>query len=461
MKKPIFFVFISVAVAALGLSNVNAALPLGTVAQLSGGEPSLAPMLETVTPAVVNISTKGHVEVRDNPLLSDPFFRRFFNLPEQPRQRETQSLGSGVVVDAKRGYIITNAHVIGEADEITVTLRDRRSLKAKLVGLDKDTDVAVIKVKPNNLTDLKFANSDKLRVGDFAVAIGNPFGLGQTVTSGIISALGRSGLGIEGYEDFIQTDASINPGNSGGALVNLRGELIGINTAILSPGGGGNVGIGFAIPVNMAKEVMDQLIEYGEVKRGRLGVHIQDLTPDLAGAFGISKREGAVISQIIDGSPADKAGLKAGDVITSVNTKPVQDSTDLRNYIGLLRVGQKVNLGIIRGGKQRNIVAVITEQPQEKIAGGKISSRFKGAVFVITEMEDGRNGLVDTVQVQSVKRNSSAWQAGLREGDIIISVNRHYVRTFEEFKAAVSKSSRRGILMNIQRGDGGLFLLIQ
>ena len=456
-----FRILISVFAITLVSPSAYAVLPLWKVAEISGSEPSLAPMLESVTPAVVNISTKGHVEVRDNPLLSDPFFRRFFNLPEQPQQRETQSLGSGVVVDAKSGYIITNAHVIKGADEITVTLRDGRSLKAKLVGFDKETDVAVIQVKPDKLTALKFANSDALRVGDFAVAIGNPFGLGQTVTSGIVSALGRSGLGIEGYEDFIQTDASINPGNSGGALVNLRGELIGINTAILSPSGGGNVGIGFAIPINMAKDVMQQLVEYGEVKRGRLGVYIQDLTPDLANAFGISKKKGAVISQIEDGSPAFKAGIKAGDVIISVNGRAVSNSSDLRTFIGLLRVGQKVDLVVIRGGKQRELVAVITEQQQAKIAGEKISKRFRGAVFVITELEGLRQGVVEGVQVQAVKRNSAAWEAGLREGDVIISVNRRYVRSFEEFRVAVANSSRRGILMNIQRGDGGLFLLIQ
>ncbi|MDH5544561.1 MAG: DegQ family serine endoprotease [Gammaproteobacteria bacterium] len=439
-----------------------AAVPLSKLAGLAGGEePSLAPMLDVVTPAVVNISTKGHVETQNNPLLSDPFFRRFFNVPEQPRQRETQSLGSGVVVDAARGYVLTNAHVIKDADEITVTLRDRRSLKAKLVGFDKETDVAVIQVDPKKLVEVPFANSDKLRVGDFVVAIGNPFGLGQTVTSGIVSALGRSGLGIEGYEDFIQTDASINPGNSGGALVNLRGELVGINTAILSPGGGGNVGIGFAIPINMAKEIMQQLIDHGEVKRGRLGVYIQDLTPDLASAFGIKQKEGAVISQIAEGSSAQKAGLKAGDVIISVNEKPVADSSDLRNVIGLLRVGQQVDMEIVRNGKQKDIVAVILEQSQAKIDGEKISSRFSGAVFELTEVEDAGRGVVEGIQVASVQRGSPAASTGLREGDLIISVNRRYVRNFDELKAAVRQSSRRGILMNIQRGDGGLFLLIQ
>lgn len=436
-----------------------AGIPLSKLSSVAGGEVSLAPMLDVVTPAVVNISTRGFVKERANPLLSDPFFRRFFNLPDQPRQRETQSLGSGVVVDARKGYIITNAHVIEGADEITVTLRDRRNLKAKLVGLDKETDVAVIQVKADKLTAVDFADSDRLRVGDFVVAIGNPFGLGQTVTSGIVSALGRSGLGIEGYEDFIQTDASINPGNSGGALVNLKGELVGINTAILSPGGGGNVGIGFAIPVNMARDIMDQLISFGEVKRGRLGVVIQDLTPDLASAFGIRSKEGAVVSQIEDGSPAARAGLKPGDVIVAVNGRPVAGSADLRNVIGLLRVGQKVEIEVVRNGKTRRLQAVITEQQVVAVAGDKISKRFRGAEFSMSEVISGGERS-ELIQVRKVKRNSNAYQAGLREGDIIVSVNRRYVRNFDEFKQALSQS-RRGILMNIQRGDGGLFLLIQ
>ncbi|MDX2426446.1 MAG: trypsin-like peptidase domain-containing protein, partial [Cycloclasticus sp.] len=245
-----------------------------------GPLPSLAPILDKVTPAVVNIATKNFVQQRENPLLQDPFFRRFFQIPNTPTKRSSQSLGSGVIVDAQKGLIITNHHVIGKADEITVTLRDGRSFNATVVGSDPESDVAVIKIKAEGLTKLKIADSDNLRVGDFVVAIGNPFGLGQTVTSGIVSALGRSGLGIEGYEDFIQTDASINPGNSGGALINLRGELIGINTAIIAPNGG-NVGIGFAIPSNMAISLKDQLVKFGKTNRGQLGISVQDLTPDL------------------------------------------------------------------------------------------------------------------------------------------------------------------------------------
>src|SRR5919108_1174369 len=263
----------------------------------SGGDqrlPSLAPMLGQVTPAVVNIATEGRVQMRQNPLLEDPFFRFFFDFPDQPLERKTQSLGSGVIVDAERGLVITNNHVIANADQIAVNLRDGRKLEAKLVGADPETDIAVIRVSPTQrLIALSMADSNQLKVGDFVVAIGNPFGLGQTVTSGIVSALGRSGLGIEGYEDFIQTDASINPGNSGGALVDLRGELVGINTAIFASGGG-NIGIGFAVPINMARQVMDQLVRYGEVKRGRIGIALQELTPELAQAMGINRTEGAL-----------------------------------------------------------------------------------------------------------------------------------------------------------------------
>ncbi len=435
----------------------GADIPAGLLgsAAMRDGKPSLAPILEPVLPGVVNIATRGRIPVEQNPLLQDPFFRYFFGLPRQPREREFQSLGSGVIVDAKKGYILTNNHVIDKAQEITVTLRDRRRFQAKVVGKDPATDIALIQIEADDLTALEMADSDRLRVGDFVIAIGNPFGLGQTVTSGIVSALGRSGLGIEGYEDFIQTDASINPGNSGGALIDLDGRLVGINTAIVAPSGG-NVGIGFAIPVNMARDIMEQLIEYGEVRRGRLGVYVQDLTPELARAFGIDYQEGAVITQVADDSPAAKAGLKPGDVVVAVNGKPVRDAADLRNRIGLLRVGQRVRLKIVRNGSERTVIAVITVPKRVTLKGEKVSPLLRGAVFALTEEDTQPPGVV----VEKVARGSPAWSAGLRPGDLILSVNRIPVHDLEDLQRA-AKRSRRGLLLNIQRGNAAMFILIQ
>jgi len=289
--------------------------------------PTLAPMLKKVLPSVVNISTQGTVSAQQHPLMNDPFFRRF--PPQVPTERQTQGIGSGVIVNAQKGYIMTNHHVISNADTIFVTLTNKQKLKAKLVGTDPETDIAVLQVESKNLTEMALGNSDNLQVGDFVVAIGNPFGLSQTVTSGMVSAMGRTNLGIEGYENFIQTDASINPGNSGGALIDLRGHLIGINSAILATSGG-NVGIGFAIPINMAKKIMDQLLDHGEIKRGLLGVQIQDLTSDLAEAMGLSGTHGALVSKVTPDSAADKAGIKAGDVITAINGKKITDSREPR-----------------------------------------------------------------------------------------------------------------------------------
>ena len=456
-KRFLEFVCLSLLLTLANKAGV-AGIPVNILGAATGQEmPTLAPMLDNVTPAVVNISTRGRVKVQDNPLFNDPFFRHFFNFPQRQRERETQSLGSGVVVDAKKGYIITNNHVIDKADEITVTLRDNRKLRAELIGRDRETDVAVIKVKPENLTAVSFANSDVLRVGDFVIAIGNPFGLGQTVTSGIISALGRSGLGIEGYEDFIQTDASINPGNSGGALVNLRGELVGVNTAIISPGGGGNVGIGFAIPVNMVQDVMEQLIEYGEVKRGRLGIYVQDLTEELATAFALKSLNGAVISQVSENSPAEKAGLRPGDVIVTLNERRVEDTSDLRNIIGLLRVGSTVDMEVIRNGKRKYITAVVTEQVRDKVEGAKFSRLLNGALLAVVEADGNR---MAGIEVLDVKIDSAAWDAGLRKSDIVMSVNRIKTRNFEDLARAVQRT-RRGLLINILRGDDALFLLVQ
>ncbi|HEX5515129.1 MAG TPA: trypsin-like peptidase domain-containing protein, partial [Gammaproteobacteria bacterium] len=326
MRPPILS---AVLVLALASCSGHAAPPVivGGSSIASGEQaPSLAPMLENVLPAVVSISVKGKVPVEQNPLLQDPFFRRFFGTPDQlPEERAFEAIGSGVIVDAEKGIVVTNAHIVEQADELTVTLGGGQQLPAKKLGADPETDIAVIKVEKSpgvKLKALPWADSTGLRVGDFVVAVGNPFGLEQTATSGIVSALGRTGLGIEGYEDFIQTDASINPGNSGGALVNLRGELVGINTAILAPSGG-NIGIGFAIPASMVRGVTQQLVEHGEVRRGQLGVVVQDLTPALAQALGTDVKEGAVVTQVLADSPAAQAGLKVGDVIISVDGQKV------------------------------------------------------------------------------------------------------------------------------------------
>ncbi|HFE39166.1 MAG TPA: DegQ family serine endoprotease [Gammaproteobacteria bacterium] len=438
------------------VQGASAALPLLVD---SDGQPTLAPMLKKVTPAVVNISTKSHVKMQQNPLLNDPFFRRFFNVPEMPQQQERQALGSGVIVDADKGYILTNNHVIKNADEITVTLKDKRHFEAKVIGADPGADLAVIKIKAKHLTQLSMADSDAVEVGDFVVAIGNPFGLEQTVTSGIVSALGRSGLGIEGYENFIQTDASINPGNSGGALIDLNGKLIGVNTAIVGPGGG-NVGIGFAIPSNMARGIMDQLIDYGEVRRGQLGVVVQDVTPELGEALGIEHRSGAVIAQVIKGSAADKAGLKVGDVVTALNDKAIQSSAQLRNAVGLMRVGKKIKLEIVRDGRKRLVHARIAAPKRATAEAVGLSKQLSGAVLGPIEDSHPLAGKVDGVEVVDVERGSPAAYAGLRKGDIITSVNRQSVKRVEDVRRAV-ETSQHGILLNIRRGNGALFLVIR
>jgi Do/DeqQ family serine protease len=395
--------------------------------------PSLSPMIKKVSPAIVNIATRGtiHEKGPQNPLLDDPFFRRFFDVPQDsgPRERPFQSAGSGVIFDAKAGYIVTNAHVVENASEITVTLQDGRDLKADIVGSDEPSDVAVLKVKTDTLTQIPLGDSAKVEVGDFVVAIGNPFGLQHTVTSGIISGLSRSGINPDGYEDFIQTDASINPGNSGGALVNLRGELIGINTAILSRSGG-NIGIGFAIPVNMARSVMDQLIKYGSVKRGLLGVSMYTVTPDIAQSLGLANAQGALVSQVVDGSPAEKAGIHTGDVITSINAQPVKSNGELRNAIGLMRVGDKVDIGLLREGKPLHVTAVIADTSTPTagaVLPNGIHKAFEGATLV--DAPDSGGALV-----KAVEPGSAAAQVGLRNNDVIIGANRGKVGTVQQLK---------------------------
>ena len=437
--------------------SLMASLPLvdsqGTVL------PSLAPMLKRTTPAVVNIATSSTVLIRGNPLLNVPFFRRFFE-QQQPRQRKTQSLGSGVIVDSNKGYIITNNHVIDKADIIKVTLSTGESYKAKLIGTDPDSDVAIIQIDAKNLTAVPLANSEQLQVGDFAVAIGNPFGLGQTVTSGIISAMERSGLGIEGYENFIQTDASINPGNSGGALVNLRGELIGINTAILSKSGGSQ-GIGFAIPTNMASDIMQQLIKYGEVKRGRLGAQAQDLTPKLAEAFNIPFRRGAVVSFVEKDSPADRAGLKSGDIVTEINGKAVRNADTLRNSMGLLRIGQSVGMKVLRDNKELSLNAKVAEQDKQKenISGKKVHAQLSGVELQNIQPSSKLYGRIEGVIISDVENGSPAARTGLRRGDIITSANRQNIKNIDELQAAIAIN--KGLLINIRRGNGSLFLFLK
>lgn len=424
----------------LGFGNVGTTAIAGVLPAFVDGQavPSLAPMLEKITPAVVNISTLGPTPQR-NPLMDDPFFRRFFDFPETNANPRPQSLGSGVVVDSDNGYIVTNYHVIENASKILVTLADGREAVATSVGADPEADIALIKIALPDLVSLNWADSTALRVGDFCVAIGNPFGLGQTVTSGIISALGRSGLGIEAFEDFIQTDASINPGNSGGALVSLTGELIGINTAIVGPSGG-NVGIGFAIPANMAVNIIDQLIEYGEVKRGSLGIAAQELTPRLAEAFGIEARYGVIISRIREGSSADKAGLRVGDVITAIDGRPVRDIKAVRNRIGLVRLGQRMQLSVLRDNVSVDIDAVV-----ERLI--YINPLLEGVEFETRSSSNGSKYIV----VSSVAQGSSFDRYGLEEDDIVLSVNQRVVSTVDELEQ-VAETNQKEILLLVQRG---------
>jgi len=416
--------------------------------------PSLAPMLEQVNPAVVNIATYTSKAQQQNPLLQDPFFRRFFNIPEQqstprPRRRQT-SAGSGVIVDADEGSIITNFHVIKGADEIQVSLVDGRTFEAELVGGDPEVDIAVLKINADDLTAVSLSDSDSLRVGDFVVAIGNPFGLGQTITTGVVSALGRSGLGIEGYEDFIQTDASINPGNSGGALVNLRGELVGINTAIIAPGGG-NVGIGFAIPINMARASAMQILTHGEVRRGQIGVAIQDMTPALQKAFKLPNGEkGVLVTDVKKDSEADKAGLEAGDLIMSVNGEPTSSTGQLRNRIAFRNIGETLSLEVLRDGKTLTIKVDVGESSDW-------ASRAEHPLLQNVTLEPNPDG--PGVLIQALSPDSMAAANGLRAGDILLSVNRKKVSSAQDIAQALEQNEDP-VLLQVERGGGVFFLVI-
>ncbi len=446
------------ALAALALP-VAAALPAAVDGQPL---PSLAPMLERTTPAVVNIATRGQARRRiELPRPRDPLFRRFFDAPSIERIEQTSSLGSGVIVDAERGLILTNHHVIKGAYEINVTLTDGRELSAEIIGRDPETDVAVIRVPAQDLVAIPLADSSRLKVGDFVVAIGNPFGLGQTVTSGIVSALGRSGLGVKSIEDFIQTDASINLGNSGGALVNLRGELVGINTAIYGAGNQGSIGIGFAIPINMAHNIMRQLVEHGAVQRGRLGAVGQDLTEQLAQAFGLAQDDGFIVTRIEAGSPAFRAGLKVGDIIVSANGRPISSARDVHNLVGLQQLGETIELELYRNGEKRLLPVLIEPIEINQMDGGLLHPRLAGAT--IGEMHEQRlqRGRVDYLQVLAVGSGSSAEEVGFRAGDVIYSVNKQLTRTFDEIFEVTKQSGGGAMILNIQRGNRELYLLLK
>ncbi|WP_210441711.1 Do family serine endopeptidase [Vibrio crassostreae] len=451
MKKPL----LALSVLTLSLSSIitpiqaTAALPLSV-----GNEqlPSLAPMLEQVTPAVVSIAVEGKQVQRQQ--IPEQF--QFFFGPEQTRERPFRGLGSGVIIDAKKGHIVTNYHVINGADDIKVKLHDGREYDAELIGGDQMSDIALLKLeKAKNLTQIKVADSDKLRVGDFSVAIGNPFGLGQTVTSGIVSALGRSGLNLENFENFIQTDAAINSGNSGGALVNLNGELIGINTAILGPNGG-NVGIGFAIPSNMMKNLTEQILDFGEVKRGMLGVQGGEITSELAEALGYESSKGAFVSQVVPDSAADDAGLKAGDIIVSINGKGIDTFSELRAKVATLGAGKEIELGVVRDGKNKTFDVTLGESTNNKTQAEKLHEGLAGAELTNTTDSDSATG----VKVSSVAQGSPAEAYQLLKDDIIIGVNRQTVKNLAEFREILEKQP--GVLaLNIQRGDRTIYLVIR
>ncbi|HEX7339357.1 MAG TPA: DegQ family serine endoprotease [Rhodanobacteraceae bacterium] len=432
------------------------AMAHATPPPIVNGQPmaSLAPMLAHVTPAVVNISSKTHIQVR-TPYFNDPLFQRFFG-GGVPRERIEQSLGSGVIVNAAKGYILTNNHVVSGADSISVTLHDGRTFKARLVGADPDTDLAVLQIKADHLTQLPLANSTDTRVGDFVAAVGNPFGLGQSVTFGIVSALGRTGLG-DTYQNFIQTDAAINPGNSGGALVNMHGQLIGINSMIYSPSGA-NAGIGFAIPSNLAARVMQQLIAYGQVRRGNLGLHVQRLTPSMARALHIDATSGALVTRIDNGSPAARADIEPGDLITAINGARVHTPADLHNAEGLLPVGSAVTLTVDHQGKTRQVDMRIAAEKLAHIAGGKLDPRLNGAELRDPSTSDATHRASGVV-ISTVDDGSRAARNGLERDDIIIGVNQRRTPDLRALKAVLAGGPPRQLMLIVARQGQVLYLL--
>ncbi len=416
--------------------------------------PSLAPMLEQVTPGVVSISVFGSKAVQQQGpnALRDFFGRRS---PRQPAEQPFQGLGSGVIIDAENGYIVTNSHVIEGADDIRITLKDGREFAAKKVGGDKESDIALLKVEAKNLVAVKLADSNLLRVGDFAVAIGNPFGLSQTVTSGIISALGRAGLNIEGYEDFIQTDAAINSGNSGGALINLRGELIGINTAIYAPGGG-NVGIAFSIPSNMMKSVVSQILDFGEVRRGVLGIVGRAVSSGLAESMGLSVSQGAFVQRVVEESAAAEANLEAGDVIVSINGVNIKTFNELASKIATLGAGTEVILSVLREKEQKDVVVKLkAANTSNNIKAESLMPQLAGANLSDGKTRDNRNGVV----VSDVDERSPAGQLGLENGDVIMGVNRKVVNNIKGLQTLLGEA-RNVIVLNIRRGRTSMYVML-
>ena len=474
----------TLAMSALALSLGLALSPLtATAAETASSAataqqmPSLAPMLEKVMPSVVSINVEGSTTVNtprmprnfqqffgDNspfcqdgsPFQSSPFCQGGGAGDDGQgggQQQKFMALGSGVIIDAAKGYVVTNNHVVDNANSIKVQLSDGRKFDAKVVGKDPRSDIALIQIQdPKNLTAIKIADSDALRVGDYTVAIGNPFGLGETVTSGIVSALGRSGLNAENYENFIQTDAAINRGNSGGALVNLNGELIGINTAILAPDGG-NIGIGFAIPSNMVKNLTAQMVQYGQVKRGELGIMGTELNSELAKAMKVDAQRGAFVSQVMPNSSAAKAGIKAGDVITSLNGKPISSFAALRAEVGSMPIGSKVTLGLLRDGKAVNVSLELQQSSQNQVDSSTIFNGIEGA-------EMSNKGKDQGVVVNNVKTGTPAAQIGLKKGDVIIGANQQAVKNIAELRKVLD-SKPSVLALNIQRGDSTIYLLMQ